>query len=215
MTTLDDLPFLDGRESPPTPSGARDLRCRRHRWVVTDGGGELPTQIEQCANCDRLRERESSRRGRSSARLGKDQERRIERIYGPRKVGEYGDAVDHLGRDFKWQAKASRQDPPLWLAAIAAPTWRPIVPKSIREPMAHMAGIGGMRRALVIRSYVHHGLPVRDWLFIVGLDWFRLHGTASIPGFGGFVIPGGAYGYVVIPGAAFLEMHGRDEETAE
>jgi hypothetical protein len=69
--------------------------------------------------------------------------------------------------------------------------------------MAHMAGVGGMRRPLVIRSYVHHGLPTRDWLFLVWADWYRLHGGDW-----------NAFGYLVIPGAAFLELHGRDEDTA-
>jgi hypothetical protein len=186
MTTIDELPFHDGHESPATANGAKGARPRKSDDPV------------------------KARRGRSSDRLGKDQERRIERVYGPRKVGEYGDAVDHLGRDFKWQAKATRKHPPLWLAAIDAPTWRPIVPKSVLDPMAHMTGIGGSRRPLVIRSYVHQGVPTRDWIFVVGIDWFRLYGTASIPGFGGFVIPGGDFGYVVMPGSAFLELHGRD-----
>ena len=200
MTDLGDLPFTYPDESPPTSNGAKGKpRCRRHDWYAN-----------ACRRCGVMENPVTVRRGKSSARLGKDQERRIERVYGPRKVGEYGDAVDHLGRDFKWQAKATRKAPPLWLAAIDAPTWRPIVPKSVLDPMAHMTGIGGTLRPLVIRSYVHQGVSTRDWIFVVGIDWFRLYGTASIPGFGGFVIPGGDFGYVVMPGSAFLDLHGPD-----
>lgn len=177
MTDLADLPFHDG-DSWATPTGARGRRAAR---------GDDPVR---------------ARRGKSSARLGKDQERRIERVYGPRKVGEYGDAVDHLGRDFKWQAKATRSLPPKWLARITAPTWRPMVPLSVLRPMAHMTGIGGTRRGLVIRSYVRHGVTTRDWLFMVAWDWWHLHGEPPE-----MEMPGG---YVVIPGADFLEIHGQD-----
>ena len=175
MTTLDDLPFHDGHESPATSTGAKGARPRKSDDPV------------------------KARRGKSADRLGKDQERRIEREYGPRKVGEYGDAVDHLGRDFKWQAKATRKPPPLWLAAIDAPTWRATVPKWIEEPMFHMLGIGGMRRPLVIRSHVHQGVPTRDWLFVIWRDWYRLHGGDHY-----------GYGYLVMSGSAFLDLHGPD-----
>ena len=198
--TLDDLPF--DYPSPATRNGAAGRKpCARHLWsscTVDHFGGPCPYP-PACLRCGHPRDPAASRRGKSSVRLGKDQERRIERVYGPRKVGEYGDAVDHLGRDFKWQAKATRSDPPKWLAAITEPTWRAIVPKSILDPMAHMSGIGGMRRPLVIRSYVHHGVPTRDWLFLIWADWYRLH--AGDPH---------GYGYLVIPGAVFLELHGPD-----
>lgn len=204
MTDLDRLPFHDGHESPPTPNGAKGAKpCKHHhllrRFVVTDFATHPVTGYSECGRCHARLDPTAARRGRSSDRLGKDQERRIERVYGPRKVGEYGDAVDHLGQDFKWQAKATRKEPPKWLAAITEPTWLAIVPKSVLDPMAHMSGIGGMRRPLVIRSYVHQGVPTRDWLFLIWHDWYRLHGGD----------PHG-YGYIVMPGSAFLELHGPD-----
>ena len=142
----------------------------------------------------------ASRRGRSSDRLGKDQERRIERVYGPRKVGEYGDAVDHLGRDFKWQSKATRAAPPLWLECIGVATFRERLPEYLYKPMGKMAGIGGARLPLVIRSFVHVGTATRDWIFVPSHDWLGLHG---------FGMPAG---FIVIPGDVFLDIHGRDEE---
>jgi hypothetical protein len=176
MTDLDRLPQHWPDEAPAVANGAQGARPRPN-----------PTL-------------ERSRRGKSADRLGKDNERRIERVYGPRKVGEYGDAVDHLGRDFKWQAKATRKHPPKWLAAITGPMWLPMLPKSILDPMAHMTGIGGTRMPLMIRSYVHQGIPTRDWLFVVFWDWWRLHGGEGSPG------------YLVIPGADFLDVHGRDDD---
>jgi hypothetical protein len=222
VTTLADLPMHDGQESPATANGARGRKpCSRHEWwmppVIGPDAAEWDHGIHGrvCRRCRKPYSEITSRRGRSSDRLGKDQERRIERVYGPRKVGEFGDAVDHLGRDWKWQSKATRKLPPKWLAAITEPTWRAMVPRSILDPMAHMTGLGGTRLPLVIRSYVHVGVSTRDWLFVVGVDWFCLHGTASLPGFGGFVIPGGIFGYVVIPGADFLAIHGRDEPSGD
>ena len=173
----DDLPFHYPEEAVAVGNGAKGIKPAK---------GNDP---------------ERARRGKSSARLGKDQERRIERVYGPRKVGEFGDAVDHLGRDFKWQAKATRKAPPAWLAAIDGPTWRGMIPQSVLRPMAHMSGLGGTRRPLVIRSYVHQGLPTRDWIFVLAIDWLDLHGAAPIE-----------LGYMVMSGSRFLDIHGRDEE---
>jgi hypothetical protein len=205
---LDSLPFHDGHESPPTRNGATGKpRCRRHEWV-TCGPDYLPASPyghpedygrDRCQFCLAFRDPAASRRGRSSDRLGKDQERRIERVYGPRKVGEFGDAVDHLGRDFKWQAKATRSLPPKWLANILMPTFREQVPQSIWRAAGHMKGIGGTRRPLVIRSYVRQGVATRDWLFVGSWDWLQLHGV------------GMTAGWIVLPGSDFLDLHGRDE----
>jgi hypothetical protein len=184
------LPFHHADESPPTTNGAKGARPRKSDDPV------------------------KARRGKSADRLGKDQERRIERVYGPRKVGEYGDAVDHLGRDFKWQAKATRKAPPLWLAAIDEPTWLPIVPKSVLDPMAHMTGIGGARRPVVIRSYVHQGVPTRDWIFLTWVDWYPHHGGEPWPSGWASTWHGG-FGYVVMPGSAFLDLHGPDAMVGE
>ena len=124
--------------------------------------------------------------------------RRIERLYGPVKVGEFGDAVDHLGRDWKWQSKATRTPPPIWLAAITAPTFRAFLPLAVLEAMEHMAGIGGTRHPLVIRSYVRNGVGTRDWIFVRTRDWRALHGAAINSG------------YLVIPGPDFLAINGPD-----
>ena len=199
---MSNLPWTTG-DDPAIRNGAVGRKCRRHEWTPRNADGE-----SWCVRCSAIRDPAASRRGRSADRLGKDQERRIERTYGPRKVGEYGDPVDHLGRDFKWQSKATRGLPPKWLAAITAPMWRPILPKAVLGPMAHMVGIGGARRPLVIRSFVHHGVATRDWLFARDRDWWAFHQGSGAPS-GGFLVP--THGYLVIPGADFLELHGRDE----
>jgi hypothetical protein len=188
-------------DSQPTLNGARGRQHRRHAHEWCRNCVELGV-ASHCivAGCGIFADDPRLRRGTSARRLGGDQERRIERVYGPRKVGEYGDACDHLGRDFKWQSKATRSLPPKWLAAITEPTWRPILPRWVIDPMAHMAGIGSPRIPLVIRSYVRQGVPTRDWLFVVERYWTLLHG-GNYP-----------MGYLVIPGADFLEIHGRDSE---
>ena len=78
-----------------------------------------------------------------------------------------------------------------------------MVPKLILDAMAHMAGIGGMRHPLVIRSFVRHGVATRDWLFVSAMPWLVMHGDPLVRW---------EPGYMVIPGADFLELHGRDEE---
>jgi len=210
--TLDDLDLFAPGDL--RPGAAPRRKCRRHEWTVplhTLDDGPTPLRLAlpkervdgwQCARCGAVKDHAVSRRSKSSSRLGKDQERRIERVYGPRKVGEFGDAVDHLGRDFKWQAKASRHEPPAWLAAITEPTSVPSLPLSILGPMARMRALGGTRSELLIRCYVRQGKPTRDWLFVTAWDWGELHGWPTI------------LGYVVIPGASFLDIHGRDEESA-
>ena len=219
----DDLAALPwtGADSPATVNVTTRRKCRRHEWTTitaTFFNGvhrDLPPseQYGVCYRCGAVRDPAASRRGMSARRLGGDQERRIERVYGPRKVGEYGDACDHLGRDFKWQSKATRSLPPKWLAAITEiPTWRGLVPKSILDPMVHMTGIGGTRRPLVIRSYVRQGVATRDWLFVTAADWARLHGLGSWRGTEGWLVSMLLVGYLVIPGDYFLEIHGRDSE---
>jgi hypothetical protein len=201
-----------GADSPATVNGAKGRHCTRHSWPGPWKGLMYPNQPigptnpyvaeQHCLRCGVLRDSAASRRGMSARRLGGDQERRIERVYGPRKVGEYGDAVDHLGRDFKWQSKATRSLPPKWLAKISEPTWRAELPVSIEHPMQKMGPLGGTRRPLVIRSFVRQGVPTRDWLFFVAWDWWELHMfPVTMPA-----------GYLVIPGADFLEIHGRDSE---
>jgi len=182
---------------PLTPSNpaATPRKCRRHEWV------RPAWQPEEawCARCGKLRDEASVRRGKSSRRLGSDQERRIERVYGPTKIGERGDPVDHLGAVWKWQSKATRSLPPKWLATIDEPVFRPDLPHFITRPLYAMHGLYGDRSGVVIRSYVHAGTRTRDWLFIRSEDALRWFGL-------------GGLGWWVIPGGWWLDHYGRDEE---
>lgn len=185
----DDLAFLDRHDDGRLPDGAKGRPpCRRHQWA-----GDF------CSRCNARRNPVASRRGRSARRLGGDQERRIERVYGPEKIGERGDPVDHLGRVWKWQAKATRADPPLWLARITEPTQVMVLPTSIVIAYSRMGDYYPGRRPLVIRSYVHAGLRTRDWLFLGELA-ARLELGLS-----------GGFGWWVIPGDWWLDHFGRDD----
>jgi hypothetical protein len=152
MTALDDLPFLDGRESPLTPTGARGLQCRRHHWVVTDGGGDLPTQIEQCANCNRLRERETSRRGRTARNRGNAFEREVAAKLGGRRVGQYGDKTDvDVPGWLRVQCKVGSAYPERldgWLRSIPAEAGilRAVV-------LGDAPGSSGKRRTLIVLDF--------------------------------------------------------------
>jgi hypothetical protein len=202
--TDDDLSWSQPIDDPTRPE--RPPKSCRHPFWVSDNlaryvDGVAVSGPMWCGKCGKVADPERQRRGKSSRRLGSDQERRIERVYGPRKVGEFGDAVDHIGRDFVWQSKASRSLPPQWLAAISKVTFRAELPKNITDPWRRMVPIAGSRAPLVIRSYVRQGVNTRDWLFIRHVDWALLRGLFPV------------HGYMVIPGSDFLAIHGTDAEA--
>ena len=151
---------------PATPVTAT-ARRHRHRWKVTVPTAEArvawlngPDYLPYWCACGAIKDTALSRRGKSSARLGKDQERRIERVYGPTKIGERGDPVDHLGKLGKWQSKSTRGPVPKWLA----------------DPMRKMDGLYGDRIPLLILSYVRQGVPVEDYILMRGSDFLDWHG---------------------------------------
>lgn len=192
----DDVPWL-----PASPETAISIRTTRHRHVydVDLLGGD-----PHSCRCGAIQDPARSRRGKSSARLGKDQERRIERVYGPRKVGEFNLPIDHIGRLWKWQSKATRSTRPLWLAVITDITWRPWLPKFLEVPLAYATAYGEQTMGTVlIRSFVQQGLPTRDYLFCAANDWHDLKGGPNVD------IP--PVGYFVIEGHHWLDVVGRDQ----
>ena len=99
-------------------------------------------------------------RGRSSARMGKDQERRAERRYGWEKVGELGGKADLVGRLAKVQQRSTRRRAPaMW-----------------REAFAGLDAIPDGRVPLLLLSFVRQGVPVEDYVVVRGSDWLELHG---------------------------------------
>lgn len=192
-----------GPEPGPPNLGAPAVRPCRHRWHITRIEGST-LYTSGCARCGIPFTPEAAvrqRQGRRSDRLGKDQERRIERVYGPRKVGEFGDAIDLLGRDFKWQSKATRGDPPAWLARCDS--WLGIhgVPPAMwRTAITAMDPLRQDLKPLLILSYVRHGVGTKDWIVLRQRDWDPLHGST---------LPIDA-AWVVMTGAHFLDVHGRD-----
>jgi len=189
----------------PAPETARsvvrsDRKCRPHQWGLWKATKEGVVVQEEviCLRCWTPKDPVRSRRGKSSRRLGADQERRIERVYGPRKVGEYGDAIDLLGRDFAWQSKATRDPMPRWLEAIDEPVLR-LQTDIVRASVAAMLPILGSRYPLVIQSWVRNGTPTRDRIWVAGIHWQHLHGVAPDAG------------WLVMSGEHFLAIHGRDE----
>ncbi|MCX7335507.1 MAG: hypothetical protein NTV85_28665 [Hyphomicrobiales bacterium] len=99
----DDLPFLDGHESPATANGAKGAKpCRRHDWGkwthpfigdMSDTAAReigLPELI-RCVRCGRPKDATASRRGRTNASRGKRAELDVARsIPGARKMGPLG-----------------------------------------------------------------------------------------------------------------------------
>lgn len=198
-------------EWPPTPVDdmaiERKPKVCRHEWIVNrhwNGGPTSEPPITQCVRCNKVRDDVAARRGKSARRLGGDQERRIEKVYGPTKIGQRGDAVDHIGRVWRWQSKATRALPPRWLAAIDEPEWMALVPAWVVAPYYGMDGLYA-RKSVVIRSFVSRGIRTRDWLIVSALD-----GTVELG------LPGPDHndprgGWWVIPGDWWLDHFGRDE----
>jgi hypothetical protein len=197
-----DLDAFGPEPGPPNLGAPAPRRCRRHdrqTWIEA-------TDEWECQKCGTRVPNIRVRAGKSARRLGTDQERRIERVYGPRKVGEFGDAIDLLGRDFKWQSKASRGDPPAWLARCDS--WLGIhgmPPLAWRQYIADMDPLRQDLKPLLVLSYVRAGGlaegRTRDWIVMRRIDWDPLHGST---------LPIDA-AWVVMTGQHFLDVHGRDE----
>ena len=141
---------------------------------------------------------------RSDVRLGKDNERRLAKRYGWRKVGQFGDAVDLLGADIKVQSKATRHHIPVWLDALGTtdpPMDRlDILPAYASGPLDKMAPLYPERIPVLVRSFIHRGRPTRDFIYIAARHWYALHGYGN---------PDDS-GYIVMTGECWLETHGRE-----
>lgn len=217
MTTLDDLDLFaetPAMLAPAPPRKCRHPKANRITHRISEGWSrevdmesylvvvERPRTVTVCGRCGVTIDETRARRGTSARRLGGDAERRIERLYGPRKIGERGDPVDHIGRVWRWQSKATRALPPLWLAAIAEPTPLGKLPASIEVPYWGMAGHYAELLPVVIRSYVHVGARTRDWLFVHHGDAANELGLPAVPP---------PFRWYVVPGDWFLDHFGRDE----
>ncbi len=183
MTSLDALLATTA----PDPVTAVSLVPGRHQhtWTV--------------CTCGAQRDMEAPRRGRSARRLGGDTERRLAARYGAKKVGQFGDPIDLLGRIFAWQAKATRDAMPGWLAAVDQPVWHTPAPAIVVQSVAAMEPILAGRIPLVVQSFVRQGVPTEDRIWVRATDWRDLHGWT-----------GPTFGWVVMSGDAFLDLNGMD-----
>lgn len=170
----DDLPFYHEPLTEANPAAA-PKRCRRHEWMAVhlteDGTFHIvqPHYIHTltkcwpgsvCTRCWTHRDEARAKRGKSSRRLGHDQERRAEKLYGWEKVGEYGGIVDLQGTMFKAQQKASRRAaPPQWVGIFRA-----------------LDTVNDGRTPVLLLSFVKQGVPVEDFVVVRGRDWLALHG---------------------------------------
>ena len=173
----------------------RKARGHRHQWNGWD-----PNAGALSCSCGAVQDTQKSRRGKSSARLGKDQERRIERVYGPTKVGEFGDAIDLLGHDWKWQSKATRGEMPLWVRHLKA--WREMSDSAwIADPIEHMEPLRRDLFPLLIKTWIRQGVQPTDVIIVRSSDWAAVHGP-----------PAPNTEFMAMTGAYFLDINGRDEE---
>jgi hypothetical protein len=139
-------------------STATVRKCRPHDWAVMRFEDATRDGF-YCLRCGRVQDPIASRRGKSNARLGKDQERRAERRYGWEKIGERGEKTDLRGTFAKVQMKASR---------------RPI-PALFRDTFAGLDATKDGRVALLLLSFIEPR-GTADFVVIRGDDWLALHG---------------------------------------
>jgi hypothetical protein len=160
MTSLDEL---DNLWPPPDPTvmEREPRRCRRHEWEDRwQGLPDNPVLVKGCRRCPAIRDEARAKRGKSSRRLGHDGERRSEKRYGWRKVGEFGGITDLEGTLAIVQQKTSRREPPkAWMSIFRA-----------------LEARSGGRIPLVLLSFVHAGIDTEDLIVIRGRDWIQLHG---------------------------------------
>jgi hypothetical protein len=157
MTSLDEIPNLfAAQDAAPVPTPRR----HRHQWVrqwFRDGGVIVACMAH---NPPVVRDETKARRGKSSRRLGHDGERRSEKRYGWRKVGEFGGITDLEGTLAIVQQKTSRRAPPAaWLSIFRA-----------------LEARSGGRVPLVLLSFVRAGVDTEDFVVLRGRDWLALHG---------------------------------------
>jgi hypothetical protein len=131
---------------------------RKHRHAY---GGVLTPQgfrYDAC-RCGKEYPADAVKRGRSAARLGKDQERDFEKEHGARKIGEFGDPVDHIGPFGKYQVKSTR---------------RPVTAR-----LRHLDRMDAYyldKVPLLIERFVRQGVRTETFVTLRLRDWQALHG---------------------------------------
>lgn len=153
--------------------------------------------------CGARRDLDAPRKGRSARRLGGDTERRIQKLYGPRKVGQFGSAIDLEGRVWKWQSKATRDAPSAWLREVRRPVGH-VPPTIVTESEYAMRALRQDLRPLVIQSFITAGRPTIDRIWVRCEDWRGEHGI------GCGLHPAECWEWLVMDGGYFLNVHGLD-----
>jgi hypothetical protein len=154
--TIDDLPFLDGHESPPTANGAKGAKpCRRHSWRQSPFEGESVV----CWKCGKPKDATASRRGRTNASRGKAiQRKRIEGLGGTNLAGNNPN-LDGIGELFRYESKSG--------GSFSERYWRWLrgIPKGATQVgvliVTDTPGPGHRARSIVVVDYD---------------DWRDLHG---------------------------------------
>lgn len=151
MTELDWPPV-----APDAMALERKPRLHRHAYHRQKDGAWLCFLHAEPVIRDEL----AARRGKSSRRLGGDGERRSEKRYGWRKVGEFGGIDDLVGTLAIVQQKTSRRAAPV--------AWKSI--------LTALEGRAAGRVPLLLLSFVAAGKDTEDFIVVRGRDWLALHG---------------------------------------
>jgi len=120
----------------------------------------IPPPPDECAcGLTRADYELRQRAGKRARRLGVDQERAFEKEHGPRKIGEFGDPVDHIGTFGKYQSKATRA----------------AVPSMLRN-IDRMDGYYLEKVPILVQRFVRHGVRTETFITLRLSDWQALHG---------------------------------------
>lgn len=154
--TLDEIPWGDA--PPDEVIVAAPRKCRHPReWrskLLEGGGTQVQRWVEVC-RCGHRFDPDVQRRARLAVRRGKDGERKLARLTGARRVGQFGGPIDVGEADdpVAWQSKAGPSYWPTriagWLDALAsAAHGRPRLIAQVET------GHFGRRNRIIVSAYL-------------------------------------------------------------
>ena len=148
--------------APPTMSGAKGRKCRRHQWEYVTGPSFTDFSLDPgwcCARCGKPKDEAHSRRGKNNRSRGNAYERELAAKIGGKRTGQFGGPDDVTSDLFVVQVKV-RKAWPSWMA----------------DELAKLPRTGGRVPLLVVANAPGPGHS-RKALVVVGLeDWISLHG---------------------------------------
>ena len=151
-----------------TGAAAPARKCRRHDWVLSEWMGDDSRVMEwreSCLRCGRPKDAAVSRRSRNNRSRGNAVERRVAKLNGARRTGQFGGKDDVTGGLFAFQVKSRK--------GHAFPRWMSDELDSLRP------GIGSREPVLVVVEAFSERRPARALYIVDEATWLGLNGPAE------------------------------------